>query len=201
MARTLTARLHQTDGPKGVRLFEVFDHRFLRVRQTTGQQALRDYAMDLAILAPAARPVHTSEPRWLWGAGAAAALLLASLLALLLGLASPLLLLPLTGLLLAAAIICVSQFLRSRRQLLVFDSRYAAVPLVELLVNQPEHDSYNAFVAGLRTDIETLVRDKGLSPTDLRAGELRSLRKLLEQQIIPAAAYESAKQLLLTQTG
>lgn len=201
MARTLTARLHQTDGPKGVRLFEVFDHRFLRVRQTNGQNALIDYAMDVAILAPAGRAVHSSERRWLWVAGAAAVALLISLAVLFLGLASPLVLLPLAGLLLALAIICVSQFLRSRRHLLVFDSRYAAVPLVELLINQPDSGSYAAFVAGLCADIEALVRDKSLSATDLRAGELRSLRKLQEQQVIDSSAYEAAKQRLLARTG
>lgn len=201
MARTLTARLHQTDGPKDIRLFEVFDHRFLRVRQTNGQNALRDYAMDLAILAPSGRTVQRADRHWLWLAAATVTTLLLSLAALFLGFASPLLLLPLAGVLLAVSIICIAQFLRSRRHLLVFDSRYAAVPLVELLVNQPEQDSYAAFVAGLCADIETLVRDKGLSPTDLRAGELRSLRKLLEQQVIDLPAYETAKQHLLTQAG
>lgn len=91
--------------------------------------------------------------------------------------------------------------MRSRRHLLVFDSRYAAVPLVELLVNQPDPESYAAFVTALRANIETLVLDKGLSPADLRAGELRSLRKLLEQQIIDLPTYESAKQTLLAQAG
>lgn len=201
MARTLTAHLQQTDGPKGVRLFEVFDHRFLRIRHTSGPNALRDYAMDVAILAPTARTVQRSDRHWLWLATAAAGVLLLSLLVLFLGQANPLLLLPLAGLLLAAAIICVNQFLRSRRQLLIFDSRYAAVPLVELLVNQPEPDSYKAFVAGLCADIEALVRDKGLSPADLRAGELRSLRKLLEQQAIDLPTYEGAKQSLLAKAG
>lgn len=201
MARTLTARLQQTDGPKNIRLFEVFDHRFLRVRLAKPKNPLRDYAMDAAILAPAARTEHRSQGRWLGLAAAAGVALLLSLLALSLGLASPLLLLPLAGLLLAAAVICVSQFLRSRRHWLVFDSRYAAVPLVELLVNQPDPESYAAFVNALRADIETLVLDKGLSPADLRAGELRSLRKLLEQQIIDLPTYETAKQTLLAQAG
>ncbi|GAB4297873.1 MAG: hypothetical protein Kow0096_16170 [Thiohalomonadaceae bacterium] len=201
MARTLTARLHQTDGPKGIRLFEVFDHRFLRVRQTVGPNTRRDYAMDIAILGPTARTVQYGDRQWLWLAAASAGVLLLSLLVLYLGQATPQLLLPLAGVLLAAAIICINQFLRSRRQRLIFDSRYAAVPLVELLVDQPEPDSYRAFVAGLCADIESLVRGKGLTPTDLRAGELRSLRKLLEQQVIDLPTYEGAKRRLLAQAG
>lgn len=201
MARTLTARLQQTDGPKGSRLFEVFDHRFLRVRRSSGTNPPQDYAMDIAILAPTTRTVHHSDHHWLWLAAATAGVLLLSLAVLLLGQASPLLLLPLAVLLLAVTIICIRQFLRSRRHLLVFDSRYAAVPLVELLADQPEPGSYAAFVASLCADIETLVRDKGLSPADLRAGELRSLRKLLEQQAIDLPTYEGAKQNLLAHAG
>ncbi|GEM_PF-1830294 len=201
MARTLTARLHQTDGPKGVRLFELFDHRFLRVRRTDGQSPLRDYAMDVAILAPAGHPLHSSEPRWLWAAGAAALALLATMAVLLGGLAHPLLLLPLAGLLLALCVVCVTRFQRSRRHLLVFTSRYAAVPLVELLINQPEQASYTAFIAALGADIENRERSRELTPADLRAGELRSLRKLLEQQIIDPDTYTAAKQHLLAAGG
>lgn len=197
MARTLTARLHQLDGPKGIRLFEVFDHRFLRVRQTDGQSPLRDYAMDVAILSANGRPLHRSDHGWLWAAGAATLVLFIDLAVLLLGAASPWLLLPLAGLLLVLAIICVTQFLRSRRHLLIFVSRYAAVPLVEILAEQPGAESYNAFITTLSNDIETLASRKDLTASDLRAGELRSLRKLLEQQIITPSAYEDAKQRLL----
>jgi hypothetical protein len=201
MAKTLTARLHQTDGPKGIRLFEIFDHRFLRVRQTIGRSTPRDYAMDISILSPSGHPEHRAQHHWLWLAVAAAVLVLTSVTALFLEFANPLTLLPLTGMLLAITIICLTEFLRSRRHLLVFDSRYATVPLVELLINQPERDSYAAFVAGLDADIANLLRDKALSPTDLRAGELRSLRKLLEQQIIDNATYQTAKQRLLAQAS
>lgn len=197
MARTLTARLHQLDGPKGIRLFEVFDHRFLRVRQTNGQSPLRDYAMDVAILSASGKLAHSSDRRWLWASGAATLAFAAGLAALLLGAASPLLLLPLAGMLLALAVICVTQFLRSRRHLLTFVSRYAAVPLVEILAEQPEAESYSAFITTLSTDIETLASRKDLTAGDLRAGELRSLRKMLEQQVITPAAYEDAKQRLL----
>jgi hypothetical protein len=197
MARTLTARLHQLDGPKGIRLFEVFDHRFLRVRQTNGQSPLRDYAMDVAILSASGRPLHNSDQGWLWAAGAATLVLFIDLAVLLLGTGSPWLLLPLAGLLLALTVICVTQFLHSRRHLLTFVSRYAAVPLVEILAEQPEAESYSAFITTLSNDIETLASRKDLTAADLRAGELRSLRKLLEQKIITPAAYEDAKQRLL----
>ncbi len=92
----------------------------------------------------------------------------------------------------------VLQFRSSRRQLLVFATRYASVPLVEMLAAQPAQEQVATFIADLVRDIDNLIHDKELSADALRAGELRSLRKLVERKIIDLPSYESAKQQLLT---
>lgn len=201
MARTLTARLQQTNGPKDVRLFELFDRRFLRVRLANARKLLRDYAMDVVILAPGGRLEHSIERRWLWAAGIMALGLLGSVGALSLELGSLLMLLPLAGTLLTLLVLSLALLLRSRRKVLVFDSRFAGIPLVEIVVNQPDKKTYKAFVETLTSNIETQVHSRELNDNHLRAGELRTLRKLLEQQIIDSADYDTAKQFLLTETA
>lgn len=201
MARTLTARLQQTNGPKDVRLFELFDRRFLRVRLANARKLLRDYAMDVVILAPSGRLEHSIERRWLWAAGIMALGLLGSVGALNLELGSLLVLLPLAGVLLTLLVLSLALLLRSRRKVLVFDSRFAGIPLVEILVNQPDKKTYKEFVETLTSNIETQIHSRELNDSHLRAGELRTLRKLLEQQIIDSADYDTAKQFLLTETA
>ena len=47
MPKVLTARLHQTEGENAIRLFELYDNRFLRVRLRPSKREEIEYAMDI----------------------------------------------------------------------------------------------------------------------------------------------------------
>lgn len=197
MARTMTARLHQQEGTYGIRLFELFDDRFLRIRLRLGKNRQAQYAMDVAILAPEGETIHYRPWHWLYAAAAAAALLLLDILLLLMTDLSLHLLLGAMGLLIWLPFLFGWLFLQQSKHTLVFRSRYAAVPLVELLVSKPDAKAYGDFVRQLSRCISAQVQGKELTEADLRAGELRSLRKMMEDQALAPAVYEQAKQRLL----
>lgn len=199
MPRTLTARLHQLEGPNAIRLFELYDDRFLRIRLRPSKRAEVEYAMDVAILDPQPAEQHYRPRHWFTAAAVAAGLLLiyAAVLYFTFSADKALLLVPPALILLALPGLFAWLYVTRSRHLLIFNSRYAQVPLVELLVRQPNAEDYGNFVRHLNRSIAKLVQDKGLTAHDLRAGELRSLRKMAEQGAIDSEAYELAKGRLL----
>ena len=198
MARRLTARLHQVEGRNSARLFELFDDRFLRIRRQAGKGRRIEYAMDIAILAPEQRRTHVRPWRWLIASGVCTALALAAVLDAVFGTRHTIALSLLAVALLALAVAAALQFLRDSRHLLTLHSRLAAVPLVEMLADRPQAQEVADFAERLIRCINDTVSGKELSPEDLRAGELRSLRKLAESRAIDLASYEQAKQQLLS---
>lgn len=199
MPKTLTARLHQKDGETAIRLFELYDDRFLRVRQQSSKRAEIEYAMDVAILDPQASEQHFRPRHWFIATAVTAGLLLIYGAALYFTVSrdNALILVPLFLVLCALPFLFIWLYRTQSRHLLVFNSRYAQVPLVELLVRQPNAETYGDFVRHLNRCIATLVQDKGLTAHDLRAGEMRSLRKMVEQGAIDNETYEQAKARLL----
>jgi len=200
VARRLTARLHQVEGRRSARLFELFDDRFLRVRRQAGKGRRIEYAMDIAILAPEQRRTHVRPWHWLITAGACVALMSAATLYALFGTGHTVALSLLAVALLALTVAAAMQFVRDSRHLLTLYSRLAAVPLVEMLADRPEAPQVADFAERLIRCINDTVSDKALSPEDLRAGELRTLRKLAENRAIDLTTYEQAKQRLLSLT-
>ena len=69
-----------------------------------------------------------------------------------------------------------------------------------MLADRPEAPQVTDFAERLIRCINDTVSDKALSPEDLRAGELRTLRKLAESRAIDLTAYEQAKPRLLSLT-
>jgi len=198
MARELTARLHQQEGIHGIRLFEMFENRFLRIRMLVGKNRQVEYAMDVAILSVEPRQVHYRPWHWLIAAGISSGLILIDVLLLLLTHVNLHLLLGALGLLIWLPFVFGGLFLMQSRHTLVFYSRFANVPLVEILVGKPTPAAYADFVRRLVQCINTLAVKKGLDAEALRAGELKSLRKMKEDQILAEAVYEEAKQRLLS---
>jgi len=199
LPKVLTARLHQLDGANGIRLFELYDDRFLRIRLRPSKREEIEYAMDVAILDPHAKEQHYRPRHWLIAAAVTAGVLLiyAAVLYFILSRDNALLLLPPLVPLIGLAVFFGWLYINRSRHLLIFSSRYAQVPLVELLLRQPDAEAYGNFVRHLNRCIGVLVQDKGLTAHDLRAGELRSLRKMVEQGAIDSEIYEQAKGLLL----
>ena len=83
----------------------------------------------------------------------------------------------------------------SRRKM--FYSRYAKVNLFELVCANPDKHSYDNFLATLHKTLQEARDTWGLKPSQQIAGEMRMLRRLANEGIIPQGRYESAKEKLL----
>lgn len=103
----------------------------------------------------------------------------------------------LTGAALALAAGCgLAAWYRFKRRL-IFVSRHGRAPLFKLIRNHPDPTAYSAFRALLHQAIEQGHRHMPEDPHALLAEEMREHRRLHEQGVITASAYEAAKARLL----
>lgn len=196
-----TFEFRQEDVLRRERRFELFNERYIRVHHPRKRQDL-DYTIDLLALAPGSeRHLRLS---WKWLAGACGALTVCAVSTYLLfrdpSASRALYLAPVLFLTLAAALGMIYQFFATSQRCQIFASRYAGVPLLELLVNRPDPQRFKAFVQDLEIRIDLVGQRTRLSDNDLRAGEMRMLRRLASKGIITNHAYDHAKTLLLAQS-
>jgi len=79
-----------------------------------------------------------------------------------------------------------------------FVSREAKVPLVVFYNNVPDKKTFNAFIYYLLQQSSQRFKKLNLSLQMIRAGELKTLRRLLDGRFISQQQYEQAKKKLLT---
>ncbi len=80
----------------------------------------------------------------------------------------------------------------------VFVSRYAKVSLFEILISNPNYRSYKTFIDTLSGNLQKARRFWDLKPQHQIAGEMRMLRRLASQGIIPQSVYNQAKDKLFS---
>jgi hypothetical protein len=78
-----------------------------------------------------------------------------------------------------------------------FMTRHAKLPIIEILISNPNKNSYKSFIDGLENEIIISSENRQLNHAQQRAGELKTLRRLSEQGVISKNAYEESKQVLL----
>lgn len=82
----------------------------------------------------------------------------------------------------------------SRRR--VFFSAYSKIPLFDILIGKPDYKSYKEFLNSLEGYLQKTRRFFDLRADQQIAGEIRMLRRLAGEGIIPQKVYEEAKEKL-----
>jgi hypothetical protein len=175
------------------RRFEFIGGRRLRVSERSGRKS-RSYVIDIVAIDPHGRTsVHVP---WNWLglviAGITAALI--GWLVLQPGGAALSLVLLVSGLASVAGLIMMVRGISKRR---VFVSCHARVPLLELVLDQPDRTRFNNFVAHLEQRIADAHQQSKLDEGQHVAGELRMLRRLTEVGVFEPDIYQRAKSRLL----
>ncbi|HKK05519.1 MAG TPA: hypothetical protein VKA50_06680 [Gammaproteobacteria bacterium] len=200
MNHDATFELRQEDVLRRERRFELFNDRYVRVFQARKKQDV-EYTIDLLALAPGSeRKIHF---HWKWLSGACLALTICAAVTFAL-FREPsgermLYLAPILLIALAACLGMFYQFFATSQRCQVFSSRFAGVPLVELLVNRPDAARFKAFVQDLEIRIDLVSQKTHLTDNELKAGEMRMLRRLASRGVINDKAYNHAKSLILAQ--
>lgn len=192
---------HQYDyklGPIEQVAIEVLNDRYGRIT-TRRWHAARNYAIELATLAPEAQ--HSTHFAWRW-LGAAGTMLLG-----LVGFIAYLKYghgetswmvsaggIAILGLL--TALFFYLFFILSKRTI-IFRARFSGVPLVEIPIHVSERKKGQAFAEVMSTLAQKNRARLHHTDDDLRAGELRMLRRLSEEGAIASAVYDKAKMMLL----
>jgi len=77
-----------------------------------------------------------------------------------------------------------------------FRTQYGKIKLIELINKNPDSDKFKSFINKFVMQINKSRTAKGYSQNKLLARELQELRRLKDETVIPAEAYEKAKVLI-----
>jgi len=75
-----------------------------------------------------------------------------------------------------------------------FRSQFGKIRLFELANNNPDKDTFRSFVNRIVVQINKSKAAKNMNQSQLLAAELKELRRLKDENIVPVESYEKAKQ-------
>ena len=78
----------------------------------------------------------------------------------------------------------------------LFRSQYGKIRLIELINNNPDKASFRSFIAKFIMQINKSKTAKNMPQDKFLANELKELRRLKDETVVPNAAYEKAKRLI-----
>lgn len=199
MALTVTHHYASRLGPFEKITIEVLNDRYGRVT-TTRLRKSRNYAIELATLTPEAE--ETLKVAWQWlAAGVVALLALVGLGYYVINGESGLPLPATLGsglLLLALTLFLLRMFFALSARHIIFRARYSDIPLLEIPIPVSDRKQGQAFAKTIsQLAQKNLARVEHYSEADLRAGELRMLRRLAEEGALASGDYDKAKTVLL----
>lgn len=87
-------------------------------------------------------------------------------------------------------------WLRSSRQL-VFYSRHASMPLVEVWSGKPSSKACKEFIRYTESQIALLHEQYNLTEDQQLSGEMKMLRRLSEEGVLETTSYEKAKKKIM----
>ncbi|MFV2059212.1 MAG: hypothetical protein ACC653_00930 [Gammaproteobacteria bacterium] len=79
----------------------------------------------------------------------------------------------------------------------IFTTRFSKLPIIEILISNPNKNIYNSFIDSLENEIIIAVENRRMNSKQQRAGELKTLRRLSIAGVISKDDYEESKQILL----
>ena len=95
-----------------------------------------------------------------------------------------------------AAIITLLAFFYLSYDIVYFRSQYGKIRLLELENKRPNQQKFTSFVNKIVVQINKSKTAKGLDQGKFLAAELKELRRLRDEAIIPEGSYEKAKSLI-----
>ena len=196
MPSEVNANLKQQGSYGQQREYQIVNGRNIRI--AIGNKAKRKiYVVPMLALAAKSKPRLHIAWAWLWLAVISIAAIPAYLfLKNLLGLKTESYdFAILSGLAVAALIGCVMlavNFTRTR----VFCTAFSKVPLFDILIGKPDYQSYKRFLTVLDGHLHKTRDYWNLKVEQQIAGEIRMLRRLASEGVIPQKVYEQAKDKL-----
>ena len=98
--------------------------------------------------------------------------------------------------LLIVGIMSLLAFFYYSRDRVCFRTQYGKIRLIELINKNPDNDSFRSFLNKLVMQINKAKTARGLTQAKFLARELKELRRLKDEGVIPENSYEKAKQLI-----
>jgi len=80
----------------------------------------------------------------------------------------------------------------------VFFTAYSKVPLFDILIGKPDHQSYKQFLKVFESFMQKTRSEWNLKAEQQIAGEVRMLRRLASEGVVSQKVYEAAKDKLFT---
>lgn len=196
--RNINQEFRQENKLRGiVREFTIFNemHCYQKViRKHGGKQKFR---VNLSILDPEPRHEYKLADSWLVVAAISA---IVGFLLIYLGwfrsgppLLNQQLLFILTSLSISFCLIALLIAMLKTHDRLIISSKCGRAPVLELMNNNPDKDSFTEFMDSLSRHILLSRRNISSSPTELLAMELKELRRLKHENVINGDDYEKAK--------
>jgi hypothetical protein len=99
----------------------------------------------------------------------------------------------LTSLSITFCLLAVLVALLKTQDRLIMHSRFGRAPILEFINNNPDHESFQQFSDMLSRQILLASQRNPASPKEILAQELKELRRLTNESVIPALHYERAK--------
>ena len=97
-----------------------------------------------------------------------------------------------TGIIVSALLTLLTFFYLSH-DTVYFRSQFGKIRLFELANNNPDKDSFHGFVNKIVVQINKSKAAKNMDQSQLLAAELKELRRLKDEGIVPGESYEKAK--------
>ncbi len=95
-----------------------------------------------------------------------------------------------------AALLTLLTFFYLSHDTVYFRSQFGKIRLFELANNNPDKDNFREFVNKIVVQINKSKAAKGMNQSQLLAAELKELRRLKDESIVPEGSYKKAKQLI-----
>lgn len=95
------------------------------------------------------------------------------------------------------SVVCLVLFIKLSYGKFVFKTRHAKVPLLDIWTGQPSGKAVKTFVKLLEQRIENAHNHMNLTEEQQLTGELKMLRRLMEENIVKSSDYEAARARLM----
>lgn len=82
-----------------------------------------------------------------------------------------------------------------------FRSQFGKIKIIEFINNNPNKPLFRKFIGNLVRQIKSAKAAKGQNTTQALARELRELRRLKDEKVVPPATYDRAKARILKHPG
>ena len=194
MTRNVNAKLVQIDKFKHEQEFIIFDSRYLQIILKSRRKE-KDYTIDLRSISP--KSISVVHKQWHWlgvmsASGLAFAYFLYSawhLKVFIYGLWA-------AGALCTAGLFGVLFFYTMSKKK-IFITRFGQVPIVNILANKPDRETVERFVTEIENQAVHAIKNNDLDDEQMRAGEIRMLRRLTNSGILRQEDYDKAKNHVL----